>query len=100
MSCRNMFVLAGGLSLLPALLLAQSYTASVRGVVTDSSQAAMPGAKVVVTDVSRNIAHSATTDTSGRYVITALPPGSYELTVEASGFNKYLQPAFDLQVQQ
>src|SRR3954452_9577267 len=100
MSNRNMFVLAGSFSLLSAVLLAQSYTASVRGVVTDASQAAVPGAKVVVTDVNRNTAHSATTDTSGRYVVTALPPGKYELTVEASGFNKYAQAAFDLQVQQ
>src|SRR5258707_15468500 len=100
MSNRNRFVLAGSLSLLPAILLGQSYTASVRGVVTDSSQAAIPAAKVIVTDVNRNTAHSATTDTSGRYVITTLPPGNYELTVEASGFNKFSQPAFALQVQQ
>src|SRR6266404_7261126 len=100
MSNRNMFFLAGSLSLLPAILLAQSYTASVRGVVTDPSQAAMPGAKVIVTDVNRNTTHSATTDSSGRYVITALPPGNYELTVEASGFNKYSQATFPLQVQQ
>ena len=44
------YVLAGSLLLLPALLLAQSYTASVRGVVTDASEAAVPGAKVVITD--------------------------------------------------
>src|SRR3954452_25425889 len=100
MSNRNLSVLAGSLLLLPMLLLGQSYTASVRGVVTDASQAAVPDAKVIVTDVNRNTTHSAITDSVGRYVITALPPGSYELTVEASGFNKYSQPAFTLQVQQ
>src|SRR5439155_15380783 len=100
MSNRNLSVLAGNLVLLPALLLAQSYTASVRGVVTDASQAAVPDAKVVVTDVNRNTSHSATTDGAGRYVITALPPGNYKLTVEAAGFNNYSQPAFALQVQQ
>jgi hypothetical protein len=100
MFSRNLFILAGSLVLLPALLLAQSYTASVRGVVTDASQAAVPEAKVIVTDVNRNTTHSAMSDGSGRYVITALPPGNYELTVEASGFNKHSQPAFALQVQQ
>jgi uncharacterized surface anchored protein len=71
-----------------ALLFAQSYTASIRGVVTDASQAALPGAKVTVTDVRRNTQQSTVADTAGRYVITALPPGNYRLGVEATGFNK------------
>src|SRR5262245_17472870 len=100
MFSRKVSVLAGSLVLLQALLLAQSYTASVRGVVTDGSQATVPEAKVTATDVNRNTAHSVLTDSSGRYVITALPPGNYELTVEAPGFNKHSQPAFTLQVQQ
>lgn len=88
------------LALLPPLVRAQSYTASVRGVVTDASQAAVPDAKVTITDVNRNTSRSATTDSAGRYVITALLPSTYELAVEAAGFNKYSQPAFPLQVQQ
>ncbi len=39
-------------------------------------------------------------DSSGRYVITALPPGSYSLTTEAAGFKKYSLSAFELQVKQ
>ncbi len=78
----------------------QSYTASVRGVVTDSSQAAVPAAKITITDVNRNLEHSAVADSSGRYVLTALPPGTYSLTAEAAGFKKYSRSAFELQVQQ
>src|SRR5215831_20088311 len=100
MFSRKLSILAGSLALLQDLLIAQSYTASVRGVVTDGSQATVPEAKVTVTDVNRNTSHTTTTDASGRYVITALPPGNYELTVEAAGFNKHSQPAFALQVQQ
>ena len=85
---------------IPLLTLAQSFTASIRGVITDSSQSAVPGAKVVVTDVDRNVPQEATTDSAGRYVITALPPGRYSLSVEAAGFNKYTRGAFSLQVQQ
>jgi hypothetical protein len=51
-----------------------SYTAAVRGTVTDPSGGAVPGAKVTVTEADRNIPHAATTDQAGRYVVIALPP--------------------------
>src|SRR5437667_4393887 len=88
------------LIVLPALALAQSFTASVRGVVTDASHSAVPGAKVSVTDADRNVSQKVITDTAGRYVFTALPPGRYSLEVETAGFNKYSRGAFPLQVQQ
>lgn len=86
--------------LFTALVWGQSYTASVRGTVTDSTKAAIPSASVVLTEANRNIQHTAKTDAAGRYVLTALPPGAYTLTVEAPGFKSYSQPAFDLEVQQ
>src|SRR5260370_42169826 len=98
MSLQQKILLA--LIAVPALSLAQSFTASVRGVVTDASHSAIPGAKVTVTDVDRNASQKVTTDTAGRYVFTALPPGNYSLGVEAAGFSKYSRTAFSLQVQQ
>jgi hypothetical protein len=62
-----------------------SYTAAVRGTVTDPSGGAVPGAKVTVTEADRNIPHAATTDQAGRYVVIALPPGRYTLSVEERG---------------
>ncbi len=85
---------------LPVLALAQSFTASVRGLVTDASKAAIPAAKVVVTDADRNVQRETVTDSLGRYVVTALPPGRYTLSAEAAGFNKFGMSAFPLQVQQ
>ncbi|MGH9697805.1 MAG: carboxypeptidase-like regulatory domain-containing protein [Bryobacteraceae bacterium] len=85
---------------MPVLLNAQSYTASIRGVVTDASQAPLPAAKVTVTDADRNTSQTATSDNAGRYVVTSLPPGHYTLAVEASGFKKYERSVFELQVQQ
>src|SRR5712664_770551 len=60
---------------LPAFVLAQSFTASVRGVVTDASHSAIPDAKVTITDTERNVSQKVTTDSAGRYVFAALPPG-------------------------
>src|SRR5260370_29686643 len=85
---------------LPSAGLAQSFTASVRGVVTDSSHSAIPDAKGNVTDADRNLSQKTVTDASGRFVFTALPPGRYTLDVESAGFNKYSRAAFELQVQQ
>lgn len=85
---------------MPALLSAQSFTASVRGIVTDSSQAAIPGAKITVTDVDRNLDHTTQADAMGRYNMMAIPPGRYTLMAEAAGFQKATHSMFVLTVQQ
>ena len=82
----------------PVLVWAQSYTASVRGIVTDQTQAAVPAAQVTLTDVNRNQTYTTMADSEGRYVLAALPPGTYVLAVEAAGFRKHTQPAFGLEV--
>lgn len=79
---------------------AQSFTASVRGTVTDGSNASIGTAKVVVTDAERGTTFTSNTDETGRYVVTALPPGSYILTVESSGFKRFSSGKFSLAVQQ
>ncbi len=88
------------MALCPAMLLAQSFTASVRGVVSDASQAAVPKAKVTITSMDRNTSQETVSDDSGRYVLTALLPGRYTLAVEAAGFTRHNRGAFPLQVQQ
>jgi hypothetical protein len=82
------------------LAVAQTYTASIRGIVTDPSKAVLPAAMVTATEINRDVKHTTLTDSTGRYVLTALPPGSYVLTVEVPGFRTFTQPAFTLVVQQ
>jgi hypothetical protein len=77
-----------------------SYTAAVRGVVTDVSGGGVPGATVTVTESDRNVPHTVTTDNAGRYILTALPPGQYTLSVEVSGFKTYTHTNIPLAVQQ
>src|ERR1700733_5336326 len=83
-----------------ASIWAQSFDASVRGLVTDASNAAVPTASVTLREVDQNTIHTAKTDSSGHYVITAVPPGRYSLTVEARGFAKAERPMFTLNVEQ
>jgi hypothetical protein len=65
-------------------LRAQStYTGQISGVVTDSSGAAIPGAKVTLTDEATNAPTTATTNDSGVYVLTNLRPATYGIRVEA-----------------
>ena len=92
------------LPLVGAMMLAttawsQSFTASIRGTVTDASAAAVPGAKVVLNETDRNVNHPTVSDAQGRYTVTALRPGNYSMTVEANGFRKHVQQKFQLLVQ-
>ncbi|MGH9942201.1 MAG: TonB-dependent receptor [Pyrinomonadaceae bacterium] len=69
---------------------AQVSTADVTGRVLDQNGAAVPGATVTARNNATGQARTATTDEAGDYTMTQLPPGTYELTVEAQGFAKAL----------
>ena len=66
-------------------------TGAISGNVQDPSGAVVPGAAVTATNVNTNVAVARTTTRSGDYNITPLLPGSYTLTVAASGFEGYKQ---------
>src|SRR5262249_24076943 len=62
----------------------------------DSSGGVIPGATVTITSVDRNVASSAITNDAGIYVIRFLLPGRYMLSVEASGFKKFVRENIQL----
>ncbi|HKQ89788.1 MAG TPA: TonB-dependent receptor [Blastocatellia bacterium] len=64
----------------------QAVYGSVFGTVTDSSGAAVPNAKVTITEVSKNVSVTAQTNQDGNYTLTRLVPGVYRVRVEATGF--------------
>jgi hypothetical protein len=72
---------------LSSVVLAQAGSSSLRGTVTDSAGRAVAGAEVKITD-ARNSTRTYTTNEDGLYVFTALPPGTYRLEVQATGFKK------------
>ena len=65
---------------------ASSSTAELRGTVTDQAEAAIPGAKVTLTDLNKGTSRTATTDSQGNYIFVQLLPGPYEIRVEATNF--------------
>ena len=71
-----------------AAALAQD-TASITGTITDPSGAAIPNAKVELTNSEHGISRSGSSNSSGDFLFASLPIGSYDLTVTAEGFKKY-----------
>lgn len=88
------------LAAFPAAVLAQTQTATVRGEVTDSTGAVIPGASLVLTNVDQNRPWEVESNATGAYVFQQIPPGNYSLAVEADGFKRYERQRFILQVAQ
>ncbi len=84
---------------LPVALLAQD-TASITGTVTDPTGAAIPGAPVTLTSPELGINRATTSNATGDYLFSALPIGSYSLTVTAPGFKKFEAAGIILRVAQ
>src|SRR5262245_31223521 len=78
----------------------QTQTATVHGVITDSSGAVVPDAPVTLTNVDQNRSWRATTNSEGEYVFVQIPPGNYALAVEAKGFKKHQRTGLTLEVAQ
>ena len=76
------------LVLCTSLALAQSDSGSISGFVKDPSGAIVPKAKVTVKNES-GLERQATTNESGYYTVTSIPPGQYAIRVEVAGFKKY-----------
>ncbi len=64
----------------------QQGTTSLRGTILDKSGASIAGATVTLTNVEQAVQRSATSSDTGAYEFVSLPPGTYSLRVESSGF--------------
>ena len=84
----------------PALLAAQSTSATVSGSVLDEQKAALPGATVAVRNLDSGQARTTTTDERGTFRLVGLPPGRYEITADLSGFGRLVRSDLVLTVAQ
>src|ERR1022692_416226 len=71
---------------------------TMTGVVTDPSNAVIPGATVAIKDKATNDVQTTSTNNSGRYVFVNLRPGTYEITITKTGFSKVSIPSDVIEV--
>ena len=96
---RNAFcLLLAVLVLCTATAWGQSQNSSLSGQVTDKTGAAIPQATVTLKSTERNIPQTASTDSEGRYSFPNNTPGTYGLTIDATGFKQYVKTGIELVV--
>ncbi len=81
-------------------LSAQTIYGGFRGLVTDSSGAAMSNAKVTLTNEATADTRSVQTSNEGEYVFSQVVPGKYKVSVEFQGFKKFERTGVTVQTQQ
>jgi hypothetical protein len=75
---------------------AQQTMGDIVGAVTDTSGAAVPGAKVVAKNTGTQIERTTTTSANGDFVFNLLQAGTYEVTVTAKGFESFKTSSIQL----
>jgi hypothetical protein len=94
-------ILVAALLTVPVSLFAQAgATGSILGTVTDSTGAAIPGAKVTVTNTGTRVAFNTTTSSTGDYLAPVLQSGTYSVSATAKGFQKTVVTGAVLSVDQ
>src|SRR3954451_18409621 len=86
--------LRSGLTLIfaAAALLAQTEKATVRGIVTDSTGAVVPGAVITVSEIATNLDRKTSSDTNGNFEVPNLQPGAYSVKADRVGFRSFVAP--------
>ena len=102
MRTKLLVLLAAAVLLIPSLSTAQiGQTGTLTGTVADQSGAVLPGVTVTATGESViGGARTTVTDENGIYRFPALPPGTYTVSAELSGFKPFSQENVRLQLGQ
>jgi Carboxypeptidase regulatory-like domain/TonB-dependent Receptor Plug Domain len=80
--------------------LAAQVSANLSGTIADPSGAVVSAADITVTNAGTGATRHESTDSAGRYLFAALPPGQYQIQVQKSGFNDELRSGVNLAVNQ
>src|SRR6202000_1565535 len=77
-----------------------THLATMRGQVVDQQGATVPDALVTAREIATNLTRTSTTQANGQYLLSSLPAGQYELTVEKTGFRTSKRAQLEIQVGQ
>lgn len=72
---------------------------TIDGNVTDPSQAALVGAKVVGTEQATGLVRETVTNSAGVFTLPSMPPGTYTVMISSSGFQPYTRTGVVVTVQ-
>ena len=97
----------GAIGVISVLLLAasaasaqSSSTADLEGTISDSAAAVVPGAQLTVTNIETGIKRTGVSNEVGRFRISALPAGEYQLSATKAGFATVEHTGLILQIGQ
>jgi hypothetical protein len=92
---------AGVLALLASgFIFAQTSSSLIQGIITDSSGAPVPNARVIATLANTDTSYSTVTNESGNYVIPNVRPGEYSINAEAAAFKRTVRTGVGIEVNQ
>lgn len=84
-------------ALVAAPCIAQEFRGRIQGTVTDTSQASVVGATVTLRNVGTGVVTTRQTGDAGQYIFDLVQPGTYNVSVELSGFTRFVQENILLQ---
>ena len=91
------FVLAAALAALFSVgAWSQTQLATVSGIITDPSNAVVPGVSVTIVNQGTGLKRSVLTDPVGEYRFAGLPTGPYSLRIEKPGFQSQVREGIEL----
>jgi len=86
------------LSAFPGMATAQTVTGSLVGHVEDTNGGAIPGARIVVTDIDRGTTREVTTNEDGNFSIGSIEPGVYRVEIEQTNFKKFVRERVEVAI--
>ena len=85
-----LWTLLAGIACPPAIAHAQVRYGSIVVEARDPSGSAVPGADVTITEIGTNRSRSGITNTAGVVTFATIPPGTYSVRVNLTGFKEFV----------